>query len=85
MRSVSFRRVEVSSDIIQVVPYNEKRNNLLIRVESGGPVYISADRVGVVENGYPMWSGEFLSLAKVDGDIPEFEFWAVAPTATAIL
>jgi len=84
-RTTSFRRQEVSSETIQIVPYNEARTTLLIRVESGGPCYISNDPKDVQTKGYPLNTGEYISFLRRDGDIPEFELFAVSPTATTVL
>jgi|YNPMSStandDraft_1061717.scaffolds.fasta_scaffold30139_3 hypothetical protein len=84
-RTVSFRRQEVSSEVIQIVPYNEVRTTLLIRVESGGPCYVSNDSKDVQDKGYPLNTGEYISFLRRDGDIPEFELFGVAPTTPAVL
>jgi hypothetical protein len=84
-RTVSFRRQEVSTSVVQIVPYNEARTTLLIRVESGGPCFISNDPMDVQTKGYPLYSGEYISFLRRDGDIPEFELFAVSPTTTTVL
>jgi hypothetical protein len=84
-RTVSFRRQEVDTSVIQIVPYNEKRTTLLIRVESGGPCYISNDPTDVQTKGYPLYTGEYISFLKRDGDIPEFELFAVSPGGITVL
>jgi hypothetical protein len=80
-----FRPVSVSSQVTQIVPYNPKRVGLLLRNYSGSEVFLSNDQVDVLNSGYPLAVGEFISFLTADGDVPELALYAVTASGTANL
>lgn len=75
-RTQSFFNVSAGIAALQVVPYNEKRAGLLIKNFAGNPAFLSNDQVDVTVRGYPLAVGEFLSMVRVDGDVPELQLYA---------
>lgn len=84
-RTISFRSVEVSDSVQQIVAFNSKRTNLIIRNETGSIVYISSDEKDVIEKGYPIYTGEYIAMSDVDKDAVMFGFYARTATGTAKL
>lgn len=84
-RTISFYNVIVSTDVTQIVPFNSKRTNLVIRNETGSTVYISADEKEILTKGYPLYAGEYVVFSEVDKDAVQYAFYAVTQTGTANL
>jgi len=80
-----FGKAAVSTTVTQIIPYHAKRTGILIRHYSGNPVFISNDQVDILENGYPLSVGEFLSFLSTDGDVPELQLYAVTSAGTSNL
>ena len=84
-RVQNFRVVTVTTDLVQLVPYNKKRVGILLKVMSGQPCYLSNDQTDVAATGFPLSIGEYLSLMSRDGDVPELALYGLTLLATTNL
>jgi hypothetical protein len=84
-RVTKFRQVTVGTDMIQIVPYQPGRSGVLIKNYSGSQVFISTDAGSVLTTGYPLATGDYISLISTDGDAAELQIYAQCPSDTADL
>jgi len=77
-----FRQVNVGTVAVQVVPYNPKRTCLSIMNNGDAKVYVSQDPQKILQEGFPLDPGRYISLIKALGDDPTIEIWAQAETGT---
>jgi len=80
-----FHVVTVTTDLAQLVPYNKQRVGILLKVLSGQPCYLSNDQTDVAATGFPLATGEYLSLMSRDGDVPELALYGLTLLATTNL
>lgn len=78
------RKVIVGTDPVQIVPFNPKRVTLGIFNSGNYTVYVSNDRVGILDKGWPINAGVGVIWKKVDGDHVEYELWGQASDSTEI-
>ena len=72
------RSFDVSTSIVQVVPYNNKRLSLSFWNNGSATVYISVDPQNVLAQGFPMPTGAGLTFLQLDGDEPWLAYFGVA-------
>lgn len=84
-RTISFFSFTADTQVRQLVPYNDKRTNLLIRNESGDTVYINTDEKEVLTKGYPLYVGDFIIFVQKDGDVTNMAIYVRALHTTANL
>jgi len=68
--------VEVSTEVRQIVYFNPKRVSLIIFNNGDVTAYLSQDPVKVKERGIPLLAGSSLTLLKIEGDQPEYQWYA---------
>lgn len=80
-----FAQFTATAVITQVAPYLEKRLGITIRSLGADPCFISNDRVNVLTQGFPLFTGEYLTLLERDGDDPAAALYATTAAGTADL
>ena len=73
--------VKVTTTVRNIVYFNPKRVALIIFNNGDVTAYLSQDPVNVVENGIPLQPGSSLTLLKVEGDQPEYQWFAQTLTS----
>jgi DNA-binding beta-propeller fold protein YncE len=73
-----FRRVTVGTAVKQLVPYNPKRDVLVIFNNGTVNIYIHDSATAVLTEGLPIPPSSSISFVRAWGDEPETELWVVA-------
>jgi len=76
------RSFDVSTSIVQVVPYNDRRLSLSFWNNGSATVFISVDPSNVAAQGFPMPTGAGLTFLQLDGDEPWLAYFAIADSGT---
>ena len=78
------RKVIVDTYPVQIAPFNPKRVTLGIFNTGNYTVYISPDRVNILNNGWPINAGVGVIFKRKDGDHVEYELWGQATAQTEL-
>ena len=73
---MSYRAVTVSTTPTIIASYNPRRISLTILNYSSTTVFISINPTNIISEGFPIDPGVVITLAREDGDNPEYAFYA---------
>jgi hypothetical protein len=74
-----FRAITVTENVTRIVSYDVRRRALTIANDAGAKIFLSHNRVNILEEGFPLDVGEKISFSKERGDDTELELNAQAP------
>jgi len=79
---MAFRRVLVTTEVTQLVPYNPRRTAIVVYNFGSARIFVSDNPANVLAEGFPLEPGASFSLVKADGDDPTPALYAQAETGT---
>ena len=82
---MAFRQITAGIVAQCVVAHNLKRTALTVKNLGAARVFLSYDRTDIIAQGFPVDTGEVISLIEADGDDAKLALFAVTAAGTGDL
>jgi hypothetical protein len=82
---MAFRQLTATVNAQQVTALNRKRSSLTVKNLGAARVFLSYDSVNIAALGFPLDTGEAISLISVDGDDAELAIYCLTAAGTGDL